>query len=141
MRRATTLTLLLAVVLAGCSGSSEPTATYTGDACNYDGPSEFDVDTTVTFTVTNESETTDVGFAIWRFPSGVTPDEIYSKGIFQAVGAGDNFASLLEAPSRVGEPRDLRVSLDTTGQWGINCFDLSGADTEADYTTMFTVNE
>ena len=65
MRRITTLATLLVVVLAACSGSSEPTATYTGGACDYDGPSEFDINSTVTFTVTNESDTTEAGFAIW----------------------------------------------------------------------------
>ena len=139
MRRATTLTMLLVAALAGCSGSSEPTATYTGEACDYDGPSEFEVDTTVTFTVTNESDTTDVGFAIWRFPSGVTPEEIYSEGIFEAIGPDDDFVVLSAAPTPLEEPQDLTVAFDTSGQWGINCFDLSAG--EGDYTTMFTVNE
>ena len=67
-RRPVAIVTLLVLVLASCSTSSEPTATYTGDACDYDGPSQFDLDSTVTFTVTNESDTTHVGFAVGSFP-------------------------------------------------------------------------
>ena len=53
MRRPMAIVALLVLILASCSTSSEPTATYTGGACDYDGPSEFDLESTVTFTVTN----------------------------------------------------------------------------------------
>ena len=51
----------------------------------YDGPSDFDVGSTVTFTVTNESETPDVGFAVFKVPDGVTAEEIFEQGIFNVV--------------------------------------------------------
>ena len=86
MRRVTTLATLLVVVLAACSGSSEPTATYTGSACDYDGPSEFDVNSTVTFTVTNESDERDIGFSVLKIPLGTTAEEIFNEGIFNVVG-------------------------------------------------------
>ena len=114
-RRMTALLVLVVLALAGCSGSSEPTATYTGDECDYDGPSNFDLDTTVTFTVTNESDHTDVGFGIWKFPSGVTSEEIFSEGIFQAVGPGDDFAAVSSSPTPIGEPEALVVFFDTPG--------------------------
>jgi len=144
MRRSAVIgTVLVAVVLAGCSDTtSEPTATYTGGACNYDGPSEFDLNTTVTFTVTNESDTTQAGFAIWDFPEGLTSEEIHEQGIFAFVTSG-NFADIAFSPTAIGEPEDLTVLFDTPGQWGLNCFDLSGGENGGsglDYVTMFTVN-
>ena len=70
LTRLTPILVVLPLVLAACSGSGEPTATYNGDDCDYDGPSEFELDSTVTFTVINESDTTDVGFSIWKFSDG-----------------------------------------------------------------------
>ena len=138
-----TVVIVVALTAAGCSSDgSEPTATYTGDECDYDGPSDFDLNTTVTFTVTNESDHTDVGFGIWKFPSGVTSEEIFSEGIFQAVGPGDDFATVNSSPTPIGEPEALGVFFDTPGQWGINCFVFADDRSPGqDYTTMFTVNE
>ncbi len=62
MTRITSVVVLFVLVVAGCSSSSEPTAIFTGSACDYSGPSEFDVNSTVTFTYTNESDTTGAGF-------------------------------------------------------------------------------
>ena len=141
MRQVSVLVVLFILAIAGCS-SSEPSATYTGDACSYDGPSNFDLNTTVTFTVTNESDHTDVGFGIWKFPSGVTSEEISSEGIFQAAGPGDDFAAVSSSPTPIGEPEALSVLFDTPGQWGINCFVFADDRSPGqDYTTMFTVNE
>ena len=144
MRRRTAIVALLVLVLASCSTSSEPTATYIGGACDYDGPSEFDLNSTVTFTVTNESETTEVGFAVRTFPEGVTPEEILEQGIseFFAFGTDAN-ASVIRPPNAIGEPETLRVFFDSPGQWGINCYDLSRGENDGagrDYVTMFTVN-
>ncbi len=142
MRRLTPIVGLLVLVLASCSTSSEPTATYTGGACDYDGPSEFDLNSTVTFTVTNESETTEVGFTVWKFPDGVTPEEILEQGIFESVTSG-NAERIIRPPTAIGEPETMRVFFDSPGQWGINCYDTSGGDSQAagnDYVTMFTVN-
>ena len=130
------------IAAAGCSTSGDPSATYTGDECDYDGPSTFDLNTTVTFTVTNESDHTDVGFGIWKFPSGVTSEEIFSEGIFQAAGPGDAFAAVSSSPTPIGEPEGLDVFFDTPGQWGINCFVFADDRSPGqDHTTMFTVNE
>jgi hypothetical protein len=138
----TALLVLVVLALAGCSSSSEPTATYTGDECDYDGPSNFDLNTTVTFTVTNDSDHTDVGFSIWKFPSGVTSEEIFSEGIFQAPGPADDFAAVISSPTPIGEPLALGVTFDTPGQWGINCFVFADDRSPGqDHTTMFTVNE
>ena len=140
MRRVTTLATLLVVVLAACSGSSEPTATYTGDACDYDGPSEFDVNSTVTFTVTNESDERGIGFSVLKIPEGTTAEEIFNEGIFNAV-AGDPIIEVVFAPTVVDTEYDLTVTFNETGQHGINCFNIAGAESEADFITMFTVVE
>ena len=140
MRRVTTLATLLVVVLAACSGSSEPTATYTGSACDYDGPSEFDVNSTVTFTVTNESDERDIGFSVLKIPEGTTAEEIFKEGIFNVV-TGDPIIEVVFAPTVVDTEYDLTVTFNETGQHGINCFNLAGAETEADFITMFTVVE
>ena len=73
MRRTMTLATSLVVALIACRGSAEPTATYTGGACDYDGPSEFDLNSTVTFTVVNGSDTTDMGFGVGRSLRGPLP--------------------------------------------------------------------
>ena len=140
MRRVTTLATLLVVVLAACSGSSEPTATYTGSACDYDGPSEFDVNSTVTFTVTNESDERDIGFSVLKIPEGTTAEEIFKEGIFNVV-TGVPIIEVVFAPTVVDTEYDLTVTFNETGQHGINCFNLAGAETEADFITMFTVVE
>jgi len=143
IRRLIALGVVLVVGLAGCSTNSEPTATYTGDGCDYDGPSEFDVNTTVTFTVINDSDTTNIGFSIWKFPSGMTAEELESGGIFETAGPEDDFTTANFPPTPIGEPEELRAFFDTAGQWGINCFESSGpGDDELgnDHITMFTVN-
>ncbi len=141
MRRAA-LTLLFVFVLAGCGGSSAPTATLSGDRCDYDGPLEFDLNADVTFTFINESDSTNVGFAVWRFPSGVTPEEIYAVGIFDAVGPDDELVVSQRSPNPIGEPQDVPVSFDAPGRWGINCFFFTAdASPGNDYATMLTVNE
>jgi hypothetical protein len=140
MRRLLTIVVPLVLILASCSTSSEPTATYTGGACAYDGPSEFEVNSTVTFTVTNESDESDVGFSVLKFPEGSTPEEIFNEGIFNVVASDDAIIDFVPAPTVNGTEYDLTVTFIETGQHGINCFNLA-ADTESDYVTMFTVTE
>jgi hypothetical protein len=144
MRRLSVLVLLFVLAIAGCSSSSEPTAAFTGDACLYDGPSEFEVNSTVTFTFTNESDESDVGFAVLKFPEGATAEEVFNDGIFNIVPQSDALWEIVSAPTVNGTEYDLTVTFNETGQHGINCFDLSvgGVDaTNADYVTMFTVGE
>jgi len=97
MRRPMAIAALLVLDLASCSTNSEPTATYTGGACDYDGPSEFDLDSTVTFTVINESDTTEAGFALWKFPDDATPEAIFEQGIFEFVDLANS--STVNRPS------------------------------------------
>jgi len=133
------LLVLVALAVAGCSSSSsEPSATFTGAACNYDGPSEFDLNSTVTFTVTNDSDIHTVGFAVWKFPEGTTSEEIYDEGIFNVVKR--NILTLRSSPTTPGEEYELTSTFNETGQHGINCFVFPGPTTESDHVTMFEVN-
>ncbi len=70
------------------ASTGDAIATYDGSECVYEGPTEFDLNSTVTFTVTNESDTTDMGFSVWSVPEGTTADEILEDGIFTVVGGG-----------------------------------------------------
>ena len=120
-----------------------PTATWNGDDCIYTGPSEFERNSTITFTVINDSNTSDMGFSIWRLTSGVTAEELEAGGIFETAGPGDGYTSANFPPTPIGEPQEFRAFFDTPGQWGINCFESSGpGDDELgnDHITMFTVN-
>jgi hypothetical protein len=119
---------------------AEPTATFDGAACVYDGPSEYDVGSTVAFTVTNESETPNVGFAVRKFPEGTTPQEIYDEGIFNVVSRTTGYLGLKSSPTTPGVAYDFTVTFSETGQHGINCFEFPGPAAEADHVTMFTVN-
>ena len=142
MRRLTAIVGLLVLILASCSTSSEPTATYTGGACDYDGPSEFDLDSTVTFTVINESDNTNMGFGVWSVPEGTTADEIVEEGLFDLLGITDvddwpGFYTALFAPTAIDSTGSMRVLLDTPGQHVLNCFDVTA---DLDHPIMFTVN-
>ena len=143
MRRLTAIVGLLVLILASCSTSSEPTATYTGGACDYDGPSEFDLDSTVTFTVINESDNTNVGFGVWSVPEGTTADEIVEEGLFDLLGISDvddwpGFYAALFSPTAIDSTGILTVTLDKPGQHALICFD---ATADADHPIMFTVSD
>ena len=141
MRRIMTVATLLVVALTACSGSGEPTATYTGGACEYDGPSEFDLDSTVTFTVINESDTTNMGFDVWSLPEGTTADEIVEVGLFELLdisGPDDypGFYAAVFAPTPIDSPDSMTVTLDKPGPHVLICFDEAK---ELDHPLMFTV--
>ncbi len=137
---------LVAVVLTGCSDTtSEPTATYDGSGCSYEGPTEFDLDSTVTFTFINESDTASMGFAVWSVPEGTTADDILEEGIFVVIGGGPSvdpekgFYAASFAPTAVDSTEILTVTLDRPGQHALNCYDESPDG--GDHTIMFTVSD
>jgi uncharacterized cupredoxin-like copper-binding protein len=140
MRRLSAIVVPLVLILAGCSASGDPTATYTGGACDYDGPSEFEVNSTVQFLVTNDSDNQNIGFSVWKFPEGTTPEEIYDEGIFNFVSRDSGPLGMKSSPTTPGREYGITVTFTETGQHGINCFLSPGPDTEAGYVTMFTVN-
>jgi hypothetical protein len=143
MRRLLFIVVPLVLALASCSTTSDPTATYTGGACNYDGPTEFDLDSTVTFTVINESDTVNVAFGVWSVPEGTTADEIIEEGLFDLLGITNvddwpGFYTALFAPIAIDSARTMRVFLDTPGQHALNCFDVTA---DLDHPIMFTVSD
>ena len=123
---------------------AEATATYDGSGCSYEGPTEFDLDSTVTFAVINQSDTTNMGFAVWSVPEGTTADDILEQGIFVA-GVGsppDPEKGLLEAsfgPTAIDSTGILTVTLDKPGQHALNCYDESTDG--GDHAIMFTVSD
>jgi len=139
MRRLSVLAVLFILAVAGCSTSSDPSATFTGSACDYSGPSEFDVNTTVVFEVKNDSDVTNVGFSVMKFPEGSTSDEIFEQGIFN-IFEPEGFAGT-DPPMPVGTSRSFSVTFVETGQHGINCYVWPGPETETDYVTMFNVTQ
>lgn len=140
MTRITSVVVLFVLVVAGCSSSSEPTATFTGSACDYSGPSEFDVNSTVTFTYTNESDTTGAGFSVWKLPEGLTAEEIFEQGIFNVTDSGSAPTNFISRPTVIGEEYELSVVFDETGQHGMVCWVSPGPETGSEWVTMFTVN-
>ncbi len=135
---------MVAVVVTGCTGTtSEPTATYYGSGCSYEGPTEFDLGSAVTFTFINESDTTNMGFGVWSIPEGTTADDILAEGIFGVVGGGPpvdpekGFYAALFAPTAIDSTGTLTVTLDKPGQHALNCYDESTGD----HAIMFTVSD
>ena len=147
-RRVMALVVLGVLAVAGCSSSSEPSpslgpsVSFTGTECVYDGPSEFDLNSTVTFTFTNDSDKGDVGFGVMKFPEGVTAEEISAKGMNKAVADAHSASMGVKLPPTVkGTEYQLTATFIETGQHGINCFSLGGNAIGADHVTMFTVTE
>ena len=145
MRPVTAAMAVLVLALVGCGSSDGPTAIYDGAGCVYDGPTEFDRNSTVTFTVTNESDTTEVGFAFWIFPGEATPAEVHEQGIFAARDRNPAAAAqkVVAPPTDPGREYELTVTFRASGRHALNCFDLSGGEHDGnglDYMTMLTVN-
>jgi hypothetical protein len=132
---------MFALVIASCSSdSSEPTTTFDGDVCTYEGPSEFALDTEATFTFVNSSDGTSAGYAVWNVPDGTTVADIEEKSIF-GIGADrtvDERGSV--GASSPGFDKELVVVLDTAGLWAVSCFTTGSSGT--DYpATVFVVTD
>jgi hypothetical protein len=98
------------------------------------------VNSTVTFTYTNESDTTGAGFSVWKLPEGLTPEEIFQQGIFNVTDSGSAPTNFISRPTVIGEEYELSVVFTETGQHGLVCFVSPGPETGSEYVTMFTVN-
>ena len=130
------------MALAGCSSSGDPSTTFTDAACHYDGPSEFDLNSTVTFSVTNETDTTSIGFAVLKFPEGSTAEDVSNEGIFNVVADDALLEPYVPSPTVTGTEYEMTVTFNEVGQHGVNCFDFARAGLSgSDYVTMFTVVE
>ena len=141
-RRMTALLVLLVLALASCS-SSDPSATFTGSACDYSGPSEFDVGSEVTFVYSNESDTTGAGFSVWKVPDGLTSEQIVEQGIFNATNTNlesEPWIGIVSVPTVIGTEYELVATFTETGQHGLVCFLFPGPETGGEWVTTFTVN-
>jgi hypothetical protein len=119
-RRLAAIVSLPVLVLASCTTSSDPaaisaaaaTATFTGETCAADASSEFDVDSTVAFTVTNETDT-DKALAVWKFPEAIS-----DGGIFHAepsrVGDAGYTIEVVDVPIK-GDAHDLPHTFNESG--------------------------
>ena len=97
------------------------TATYTGEACQWDGPPALAVGDVVRIEVRNESDTT-INFAAGMAVAGSTLDDLARP--FESVtrlrgGVGG------VAPGNVDE---LLLHIDRSGRWGANCSFQRGAN-------------
>jgi hypothetical protein len=146
MRRLFAFVVPLVLVLASCSTSSEPTKTYDGSECTYEGATEFDLDSEVTFTFINESEDTGVGFVVWTVPDGTTAAEINENGIFWATGTEEGSTDPYEffeakfPPTQLDTEYQVTVTLDREGLYAVNCFVETGATVNTHYATIITVS-
>jgi hypothetical protein len=145
-RRITALLVLVALALAGCSSISEPTKTYDGTGCIYDGATEFDLNDEVTFTFTNESDSTRVGFVVWEVPDGTTAALIDEVGIFEATGTVQGSTAPYEffeakfPPTQLHTEYPVTVVLDTAGLYAVNCIVETTAPDNTHYATIVTVS-
>lgn len=115
--------VLLVVVLAACNGSSaESTATYDGGGCTYEGPTEFDINSEVTFTFIDETESGSTGFAIWPVSVGTTVEQIHEEGIFN-VGI-DPIPWSSETQVSDSEWQGT-LTFNQAGLHALNCYDTS----------------
>lgn len=130
--------VLVVVVLAGCSGTDENAiTTYDGSTCVYEGPSEFDLNLTVNFGFVNNSDTTDMGFSVWKVSEGSTANDLLGS-TFEPGEGQVGFVEALGPPTIRGGTTFLTVNLEAPGQYALVCTDYS---TEMDYANAVTVSE
>ena len=114
-------------------------------ACTYEGPTEFDLNSDVTFTFINASEIFDVGFSVWKVDEGTTIEDIFENGIFEVADEEQDFYHpYLPTPRAKGIEWSLTVTLDKVGLHALNCFQLpedpDSDEVFPDYaSTLFTV--
>jgi hypothetical protein len=136
----------LVLVLASCSTSSEPTSTYTGGACTYDGPSEFDVNSEVTFTFIDETESGNTGLVLWLVDDGTTPEMIHDEGIFNVEARQTKMRTVDNLSETEVSLREYQftASFEQPGTYALNCYDTSGGENDGaglDYSTILTASE
>lgn len=114
-----------------------PTIVYTGNECAYQGQTEFEVGTEVTFSFldnVDRIEGVSVGFGIWRLPEGMTVQEILDEGMM------NNGAQVETSALPTADGLDLTVTFDEPGLYAANCADRTEGQPPADYANLFTVN-
>jgi len=144
---APTTTTTPATTQEATTASSESTKIYDGSGCTYDGETEFDLNSEVTFTFINESDHTGVGFVVWTVPDGTTAEEINEKGIFEVTGTQQGGSPApyewWEAkfpPTQLDTEYQVTVTLDRAGLYSANCFVETGATVTTHHATIITVS-
>lgn len=133
------------LAVAGCASNgggntSEPTSTFNGSGCTYDGPTEFDLDSEVMFTFVNASDVADddVGLGVAAVPDGTTADEIHRDGIFNV---GASFYDVDDESTDSDGDHQFTVTLNQAGSTALNCFDMTPGGQGVDYPTLVTVTQ
>ena len=136
----TAVVLALAGCSSGGSSTSEPTSTFNGSACTYDGPTEFDLNSEVTFTFVNASDVADgdVGIGVAAVPDGTTADEIHQDGIFNV---GASFYDADDESTDSEGDYQVTVTLNQAGSTALNCFDMTTGGEGVDYPTLVRVTD
>jgi hypothetical protein len=116
-----------------------PTTRHDGE-CTYEGPTEFDLNSDVTFTFINASEVLRVGFSVWKVLEGTATEDIYKYGVHGVTDEGeDHYFPYLNTSTAPGIEWPLTVTFDKAGLHALICFELPGD--RPDYAaTLFTVS-
>jgi hypothetical protein len=122
------LVLVLVLVACGDDGETGPKITFDGEACNYEGPTSFALET-VEFVVLNDSDRIDVGFSVWRVPNGTTLDDIVERGMLE-VGIRDSDTGLaggsvtfrMQGASRPGTEYLMPATFEIEGTHAADCW-------------------
>ena len=106
--------------------SAEMSAEFTGDACVYSGPTEFEVGDEFEITVTDVTEERmDVGYAVRKVTDGTTFADISEEGVSAFAAQNDDGTLLYAEVTEEGTERVLSVTLDVAGTWAMECFAFS----------------
>ena len=141
--------VVMCVILltAACSDdASGPTSTYTGSGCTYEGPSEFDVGSEVTFTFIDEAESGNTGLVLWIVDEGTIPEMIHDEGIFNVEAMQTKMRtidSLSETEVSASEYQ-FTARFEQPGTYALNCYDTSGGENDGaglDHSTILTASE
>lgn len=134
---AAALAMVLVLGLAACGGdsNSEPTVTYDGAGCTYEGPDEFDLGSMVTIEFV-QTVMEPVGLAVWEVPEGMTAETIRDRGII-------NSGALFEDSGYEETESGLRITytFDRSGFFALNCAARPEDGPAVDYASFFTVTE
>ena len=109
----------VALAAAGCSDTSEPTATFDGSACVFAGPSSLDFNGSIPFVFVNESDS-EAGMGVWKVPDGTTIEDVAVGDISEIADFDTDMRGIVDASA--GESATVTVLLDVAGDWLINCF-------------------
>lgn len=121
-------------------GAGDPTSTFDGVACTYEGPTEFDLGSEVTFTFVNETDIENMIYAVVHVPDGTTVQQIYDDGVFVAGTNRDRDAKAYDRDVAAHSEAQITAVLDATGLYALNCVDTD-RDTGHDYASLISVPE